>query len=168
MTNQRLGVLAFTLLAVYCLFEVIRSVPLCIFWASTTGDSAAMFGGAIVILVAGLALLRWRVALSTWLFGGDSAAVDDPVEGGSGIIDPSLLDIQIVGLALLGVWQVAAGLPGLVRQAWLGEAVFDVDALQWLEVLLPLAIGAFLILRGELVARLWAPRLRTGAAGGSS
>ncbi len=111
----------------------------------------------------GLGLIRWRERLATFLFGADGVAVGHV----------RFIDVQVVALAILGVWLVAEGMPELIRRIiWVPQPAagrltvqygpypigqFGADAVR-------IGVGIFLVLRGEVVTRLWISRSNDGAA----
>lgn len=111
---------------------------------------------------AGLAILRWRHSIADLLFRDD----DTPI----GRI--SLEDAQTAGIAILGVWMFAEALPEFIeRFVWvprtgLGDISPQYERYpigQFVADLLPALIGIFLILRGQVLTKLWSRQLQQGA-----
>lgn len=155
MTTYRLGVLAFAVLGVdFLLSAIIRLISM-VGWV---GSEWTWHGFGLVLdllaAVAGLALLRWRTWLSTLLFGADGLEV--------GAV--SLWDLQVAGLATLGVWLLATSLRELVlRFTWTPDARVGALSIGYQEYPVgdllrdgfKIGAGLCLILKGRIIARLW-------------
>ena len=140
MMTTRLGVLAFAVLGIKIGIDGVLQLIL----SGAPDRPQVLLSFALAQLVAGLVLVRFRVGLAERLLG----AEDTEIGRMSG------WDVQVVGLALLGVWVIAEHLPGLALLA--ASPQESSTALQsGLSHGLGVLLGVFLVLKGEIVARLW-------------
>ena len=148
MMTTRLGVLALAVLGIKIGIDGVIGFNGVLGLIMTPDRPQVLLSFALGKLVAGLVLVRFRVGLAERLFGAEDTEIGRM----------SVWDVHVVGLALLGVWIIVEHLPDLTLLAgaasWPGASW--PAALQFgLSHVLGVVLGVFLVLRGEIVARLW-------------
>ena len=140
MTTTRLGVLAFAVLGLAWILAAVTKLPFILKSGEFNTTSAAMVG---LMLLGGALVFVFRVALSDQLFGSD----DDQL--GS----MSVVDAQVAGLILLGVWIVCHEIPTIVIELAREKSRLSTGA--YIALAVHAAIGLLLVTRAGSIARLW-------------
>lgn len=150
MTTTRLGVLAFSVLGVWVIAQAAIAGVITSVSGSGTQPTGMFFTLLAVQLLIGIVLVRFRFAIANRLFDEDEDEVGRM----------SALDAQVAGLAMLGVWLAVEHLPALLQAVVIQPSKIQAETRLGiiLASVLGLGLGTFLVLRGEVLARLWCPR----------
>lgn len=139
MTTTRLAVLAFAVLGLWWIVKAVVALPI-LLEADLAGVSLSSFG---LMLFGGILVFVFRTGLARWLFRADDERL--------GTI--SVVDAQVVGLILFGVWIVSHEVPAMIIEY--GREGSKLTAGGYVAMGIHTGLGCLLIFRSEWIARLW-------------